>query len=1048
MHIRNIIFILLGFPSVYLWGQADYRLAPVVKIETEELIEKFKKPPGEAGMSCYWWWLNGVATKESITNELMEMKVKGYGSASLIDAGGFNDVSLKPGAGPLFLSPGWLELFRHAVKEADRFGISLAVNVSSGWNPGGPYVTPEYALKKLTWSETNITGGKRVVTGLLQPDSFLMYKDVCIQAVRKASPDSPLKDDAIPYWSAKAFYSGLGFQEIFPLEKLREGFDFDPGADIIKKDEIIDLTNHYNGETLTWNAPEGEWTIIRYGWTCTRAHTSTTSDGWFGQCIDHLNPEAFELFNVNVLQPIISNAKQAGNSVRFLLTDSWEMGMVNWTNRFPEEFMKYRGYDITPYLPVMTGRIVESPEVSNRFLQDLRRTVSDCIRDHHYKLFKEVANANGMLIDPEAGGPCYTPVDALELLGVCDIPRGEYWARSPSHMAGEGARLSVRQSACAAHTTGKRFVEAEGPTSIGPHWERSPKDLKGVIDRVFCSGVNRLIWHTFSSSPKEYGIPGIEYFAGTHLNHNTTWWEYAGDFVHYIDRCSYLLQQGLFVADVLYYNGDDVPNMVFLKEEVTGLEAGYDWDKCSKDVFLNRVSFSDGKIRLPDGMSYHVLILPSGQPVDLAVMRKIEKLVLEGMVVIGDPPVKTTGLSNYPEGDKELNQIVDRMWRCNAGSRLDGVNRTESIYGKGRVIKGQEIKNVLRAKSVVPDFTYTSSQPRTVLDYIHRATENHDLYFITNRFAINGIDDYFYRYMPVQANRYEQVNCKFRVTGKVPEFWDPQTGEITPVLVYVEEEGYTHIPIHFKPEGSIFVVFRDGEKDTNHITKIVRNTSSIFPLKSETDQYPPVDFEKSGNDLYAIVYDPDIYHVHFSDGQKQSLSVDNLFDVYTFTDDWTVRFDPEWGKKEPVVFNRLKSWTDFDDPMIRYFSGKATYENSFILKKDQIKNKKILLDLGNVQDMAVIRINGHVFPLSWYAPFEVDISPYIREGRNSLSVDVINLWPNRLIGDGQLPEDRRKTKTNIKKFDAPDAEKYLRVSGLLGPVEIKFFNKIKLNQRM
>lgn len=1044
MNIRYLLIISLLFATLNSWSQANYSLAPITKINTQELTEKFKNPPGEAGMSCYWWWLNGIATKESITHELSEMKAKGYGTASLIDAGGFDKVSVKPGKGPLFLSPEWMELFRHAVREADRLDMSLAVNVSSGWNPGGPYITPEYALKKLTWSETNIVGGKKIITELIQPDSLLMYKDVCIQAVRKSNPDSPLKNDAIPHWSAKAFYSGLGFQEIFPLEKLQEGFDYNSGADIISKNEIIDLTQYYDGKTLKWDAPEGEWTILRYGWTCTRAHTSTTSDGWFGQCIDHLNADAFEKFNQNVLQPLINNAKEAGNSLRFLLTDSWEMGMVNWTNHFPEEFMKFRGYDISPYLPVMAGRIVESPEVSNRFLQDLRRTVSDCIRDYHYKLFKKVANENGLLIDPEAGGPCYTPVDALEMLGICDIPHGEYWTRSPSHMAGEGARLSVRQSACAAHTTGKRFVEAEGPTSIGPHWERSPKDLKGLIDRIFCSGVNRLVWHTFSSSPEEYGVPGLEYFAGTHLNHNTTWWQQVGDFVGYIDRSSYLLQQGLFVADVLYYNGDDVPNMVYLKEEVTDLEYGYDWDKCSKDVFLNRVTYSDGKIRMPDGMSYHVLVLPQNKTIDLAVLRKIEKLVLEGMVVIGNAPEKTTGLSNYPDGDKELNQIINRMWRCNAGTWLDGVNRTENVYGKGRVIKGQEIKNVLRSMGIIPDFTYISRQSGTVLDYIHRETEEHDIYFITNRFAMNGIDDYFYRYMPVLANRYEQVDCKFRVTGKVPEFWNPETGEITPVLTYHEKDGYTHIPIHFKPEGSVFVVFRNGERENEHITSITSNTVSVFPATSEVGKHPSVGFEKQGKGIFAIPYEPGIYNVHLSSGKKVTISTDKSPSEYVFSNPWTVQFDPEWGRKDPVVFNELKSWTDFDDPMIRYFSGKATYQNSFTIKKDQIKNKKVLLDLGNVQDMAVVHINGHTFPLSWYAPFEVDITTYVREGENTLSVDIVNLWPNRLIGDGKLSENERKTKTNIKKFEQSDAEKYIRVSGLLGPVKIIFFDKFAL----
>lgn len=1024
-------------------GQTDFSLTPVTRIDGAVLAEKFKEPSGESRMSCYWWWINSSATKESITNDLEQMKAKGYGSASLIDAGGFDGVTQKPPRGPVFMSPEWMELYKHAVREADRLGITLSVNVQSGWNPGGPSITPEHALKKLTYSETDVVGGKRIQVDLPQPPTWYLFKDICVQAVKKSPEGSPSKDRAIPYWSAKSFNSGLGFQEVFPLEKLREGFHFDSGAEVVKKEEILDLTDHFDGKTLNWDAPQGEWTIIRYAWTCTGAQTSTTSEGWGGLSVDHLSPEAFHHFSRTVVEPLIKTAKEAGNSVRFLLTDSWEMGMVNWTARFPEEFKKFRGYDVRTYLPVMTGRVVQSPEISNRFLQDIRRTVSDCILAYHYKLFQELAHKNGMMIDPEAGGPCYTPVDALEILGMCDIPHGEYWARSISHVASEGARLSVRQSACAAHTNGKRFVEAEGPTSIGPHWERSPKDLKGLIDRIFCSGVNRLLWHTFSTSPKEYGIPGNEYFAGTHLNPKVTWWEQAGDFVGYIDRCSYLLQQGLFVADVLYYNGDDVPNMVFLKEEVTELDFGYDWDKCSKDVILNRLSFSDGKIRLPDGMSYRVLVLPPHAEIDLPVMRKIEQLVLQGMTLIGNPPARTTGLSYYPDGDKELNEIRQRLW---LGGWIDGVNRTENVYGKGRVIRGQNINNVLKSMLVKPDFSYTSNRPGTVLDYIHRATEGQDIYFIANRLAINGVDDYFYRYTPFLADRYEQVDCRFRVAGKVPEFWDPHTGEITPILNYREENGYTYIPVHFKPEGSVFVVFKEEATKDDHIIRVDCGRNPVFPVQLEVEQYPAIEFEKERNSLFATVYVPGEYWVYWASGKTSAAESKYLPEEYVFDTDWTVRFDPEWGKQEPVVFNKLISWTDSPDPSIRYFSGKATYENLFVIKKEQRKGKKIRLDLGNVQDLAVIRINDHTFPVSWCAPFEVDITPYVREGQNTLSVDVVNLWPNRLIGDGKLPKEQRKTQTNVTKYDAPDAEKYLRVSGLLGPVKIKFFDRIELTK--
>ncbi len=861
-----LCLIILSLLGRELPAQGNFSLEPVTKISDRELVENFKVPPQEAGMSCYWWWLNGVATKESITRDLEQMRAKGYGTASLVDAGGFNPVTGKPEPGKVFMSPEWMELYRHAVREADRVGIALAVNVTSGWNPGGPFIEPEHANKKLTWSETDITGGGRVEIELEQPPMWHIYRDVYVQAVPKNSPGAPLRDQAILHWSAKTFNGYLGFQEVFPLERLREGFTNDYGADIIRMDQIIDLTESYDGHTLVWDAPQGEWTIIRYGWTWNGSHTSTTSDGWGGLSVDHMDPEAFEIFSSHVIKPLIEAAQEEGNSVKFLLTDSWEMGMVNWTARFPEEFMRFRGYDIRPYMPVMTGRVVGSPEVSNRFLQDMRRTVSDCILNYHYKLFKELAHEHGMMVDPEAGGPCYTPVDAMEVMGICDIPHGEYWVRSPSHVASEGARLSVRQSACIAHTNGKRFVEVEGPTSIGPHWERASRDLKGIVDRIFCSGVNRLVWHTFTASPEEYGTPGIAYFAGTHLNPKVTWWEEARDFIGYIDRISFLMQQGLFVADVLYYTGDDVPNMVFLKEEVTDLPFGYDWDKCSKDVILNRVTFSDGKIRLPDGMSYNVMVLPPHENIDLEVMRKLEQLVLEGMVLIGDPPLRTTGLGHYPEGDQELDAIRNHMWRCNMGGWMDGVNRTENNYGKGRVIRGQQIGAVLSSLGVGPDMEYAGSNSGTMLDYIHRATENQDIYFIVNRFAYKGIDDYFYRYMPFLPDRYEQVECSFCVTGRVPELWDPHTGEITPVLNYYESNGRTYIPLHFGPEGSVVVVFCKGEPD-RHITRVDRYGTPLSPSLQRAARHPVVGFESEGNKVFATVYDPGRYAVRWSDGK-------------------------------------------------------------------------------------------------------------------------------------------------------------------------------------
>lgn len=280
--------------------------------------------------------------------------------------------------------------------------------------------------------------------------------------------------------------------------------------------------------------------------------------------------------------------------------------------------------------------------------------------------------------------------------------------------------------------------------------------------------------------------------------------------------------------------------------------------------------------------------------------------------------------------------------------------------------------------------------------------------------------------------------------GRTPEFWDPLTGRISPVPYYYEKDGYTHIPMHFAPEGAVFVVFTEGGGQAGHIVRVDRSGSPLSAAQSSSPRYPQVGFEYAGTDVRATVYDPGQYTVYWSSGNISTVGTNRLPSEIAVGGEWNVRFDPAWGPKEAVTFPRLISWTESPEPLIRYYSGKAVYENGFDLDKGQIRGHKVLLDLGNVQDVAVIRVNGHEFPVSWCSPYEVDITSYVRAGHNRLSVDVVNLWPNRLIGDGKLPAGERMTRSNISKYDAPDAEKYMRVSGLLGPVRIKLFEQVKI----
>jgi hypothetical protein len=1033
--------------SIQLSGQnPGYDLSISTAVQYDQLKKEFASPPNESRLRCYWWWLNSMATKQSITRDLEEMKAKGYGGASIVDAGSSSyDVAKKTAAGPVFMSDAWMELYKHAIKEAQRLGIELSVNIQSGWNPGGPTITPELALKKIVYSDTVIEGGKHIEMMLRQPTSKLIYKDILVQAFKEKPGVQLTKDSVIKNWGIKSFNQSFGFKGTYPLYKLREEFDDPEKINGIRKDEIIDISAKVINGKLNWEAPAGTWIIIRYGWTATGAVTSTTSDGWNGLSLDHLDPAAFDKFNADVISPLIRTAKDAGNSLHYLQTDSWEMGNVGWTSNFPTEFKKYRGYEITAYLPVLAGRVVESVEQSNRFLQDYRKTIGDCIAANHYQLLSDLAHKNGLGIHPESGGPHSAPVDALKVLGISEFPQGEFWATANTHRIKDDERLAVKQSASVAHTYGKRYVAAEGPTSIGPQWERSPRDLKSNIDRVFCSGVNRIVWHTFTSSPAEYGKPGNEYFAGTHMNPNVTWWNQAGSFIDYLNRCSHLLAKGLFVADALYYYGDDVPNFVFLKEDVKDIAFGYDWDKCSKQVLLERASVQDQKLLLKDGMTYRVLVLPEETAIDLQVLRKIDSLVKNGLTIIGPRPVNSNSLTNYPNNDNEIKEIAARLWGA-----IDGSSVKENAYGKGKVVWGLDVNTVLREMQVVPDLEFRSTNKNTALDYIHRSTDSMEIYFVVNRFGRKEINDFQFRYLTTLPDRYELTECRFRVSGMVPESWDPMTGKIAEIPVYREENGQTIIPVAFEPEGSRFIIFRKtksatGSEDGKHIIGIMAEGKRIFPGNEFDNEKAIIDFVKSNmksnmksnNILSVSVTKSGNYELTWSDGSKSEhkLRLNEL--VQTLPGRWNIFFDPVWGGPSQISTDSLRSWTAFEDERVKYYSGKAIYKKDFIIGKD-LAGSKIILDLGNVLEMAAITVNGHKMPVKWSAPFAFDITQFVKTGNNKLEVEVVNLWPNRLIGDSKLPVEKRLTKTNIMKYDKPDSEKMLRESGLIGPVTLTY----------
>ena len=362
--------------------------------------------------------------------------------------------------------------------------------------------------------------------------------------------------------------------------------------------------------------------------------------------LDHLDTSALLSYWRKTVEPFVEDpaiAPFVGKSWKYVHSDSWEMGGMNWSANFRQEFQKRRGYDLLAYLPVLAGHIIENREVSNRFLNDYRRTIAECIAENHYAAFTRLAHENKLLVHAEAGGPHGAPIDALESLGHSDVPMMEFWAKSPTHRVKDIDRFFVKQAASAAHIYGKRFVAAEGETTIGTHWEESFRDnLKPTFDRAVCEGLNRLVFHQFTSSPAAEGLPGQEYFAGTHFSPRSTWWPLVHGWIDYVNRCQFTMMQGQFVADVCYYNGDNIPNMISMKDsDPAGVLPEYDYDAINQDVLLNRLSVKDGRLVLPGGMSYRVLVLPKHRFISLEALRKIAHLVEEARLWWGRKPTRS-----------------------------------------------------------------------------------------------------------------------------------------------------------------------------------------------------------------------------------------------------------------------------------------------------------------------------------------------------------------------------------------------------------------------
>lgn len=1040
-------------------------LSPVL---AADLDTQFAHPPASARPWVYWFWNNGNVTKAGITADLEAMQRAGIGGVIIMDV--VERFAPPPGTAD-FMNAEWQELFHFAVSEARRLGLKINMTNGPGWcGSSGPWITPELSMQRLVSTNVVMAGPARFSSVLPAPDTdSKRWQDSFNSTVNY--PD---------------YYRDIA---VLAFPETTSGF-VDPEA-------VTNLTARLNQQgKLDWEVPAGRWIIVRIGHTTTGSSTRPPVKGGNGLECDKLSRQAMDAHFAGMMGKLVQQSKgMAGSTLTATHIDSWEVGTQNWTPGFRKEFQKRRGYDPIPFLPnVIETKIpgtsnrctVGDETIARRFQWDFQQTLSELLAENYVRRLAKLAHQQGMRLTIEGYNLPFG--DEATYTEQADEPMSEFWATGGNENEAKG-----RQMASVAHVMGEKIVGAEAFTSgDSEQWKFHPATVKALGDFEFSQGINRFVIHRYAHQPYLDRFPGATMGPwGLHYERTQTWWEMSEAWHQYLARCQFLLRQGLFVADLCYLR-PQLPDQTYFSAD-PAVPAGYKYDECSAAALMARMDVKSGRLVLPDGMSYTLLVLPANERLMTpALVEKIKSLVRAGAIVYGPPPTGAPGLSDYPRSDEQVARLAAELW-----GNCDGKTVTEHAFGKGKVIWGQPLESVLKELSTPPDF-----RSSVKLNWIHREVGGKHFYFVANdrSFAV-------------------EAECCFRLHGLRPELWDPQTGEISPVVLHQETNGIISLPLRLEASGSAFVVFRSPAKEADAVVEFRRNGQ----LVAEASKMPVVRIQAAsygvpgdasrrrdvaskvqslvnggeysfqvtrlaeGDDpAYGIVktlelsytidgkpsrlagQDPDTitlatlrsasdrvadlrlgktieiearqpgrYELKTARGKRLQLEVKAVPPPLEIGGAWSVHFPPKWGAPEQISLERLGSLSDSTNPGVKYFSGTATYQKSFVWTPpaEQGKQKtEAWLDLGEVQVMARLKLNGQDLGVLWKAPYSVNVTGALKAGRNELEIQVANLWPNRMIGDAALPAAQRFTWSSYEPFksDSP-----LPSSGLLGPVKIR-----------
>lgn len=1023
------------------------------------LTEAFRFPPESARPWVFWYWMGGNITRSGITADLEAMKTAGIGGAII-----FNIADPLPGPVKV-LSTEWRELMGHAIAEAGRLGIEISLNNSpEGWSSsGGPWITPELAMQRVVWSETVVSSDEAEHQLPAPRGNLGTYREIAVLAfpTPEAEPSEAVPEvtSSDPEWDkdsisgtheivggrnwdescpggtagilrtngasqpwvqltyarpfpARSFHLGLdgapvaqGWLErsndgtrwsevrafiprqLAPVDlafdpeparfwrvrfdtqqpvgivglMLKSGYRIedwtgkakfnayglekppftDPGKPapkscVIALETILDVSGKVDAmgrlrlklPTVFGNSKVRQWTILRFGYTPTGSRVAPAGCGGEGLECDKLNPDALDLHFQNALEPFFKSTAQT-RAIKGVHVDSFERGAQNWTGRLPAEFVGRCGYDLRPWLPVLTGRVVGSVLDSERFLWDFRKTITTLMHENYFGRMSALCHKARKEFSAEAYHQ--NQFDNVSAGGVVDIPMCEAWVGP-----GIPGPYWMKLGASPAHLYGRPLVGAEAFTcfdSNGGDWSTDPWAIKELMDAIFCGGVNRLVLHVYAQQPWANLRPGKTVGScGTHFERSNTWWRHMPAFTRYVSRCQYLLKQGRFVADVLYFTGENSPNSSISPAGGAALPRGFDYDVCDA-ITIRKLQVLDGNLMLTTGGSYRVLVLPDDPTITPQLLGYIGELIKAGATVIGPKPTFSPSLSNQPQADFQVSQLAQTIW-----GDCDGKRNKMRSYGKGRVFWGQPLGEVLDRCGIHPDLETAADKPE--IRFIHRSLNEGELYFLAN-----------------SSDQPQALEVGFRVPVRgFPQLFNPLDGEARLLPKFRREQDRMVIPMEFQPRQSWFV--------------LIANTGVPGPATGKAN-FPKVT------------------------------------DATDLTGPWEVAFALEWGGPPKALFQSLEDWSHRPEPGIKYYSGTATYRKTFIWAPSPGTDghERIYLDLGKVRNVAAVKLNRREVGTVWCAPWRVEITQALIRGENTLEIEVTNLWPNRMIGDEQLPED-------------------------------------------